>query len=110
MDDTKKNLEPVIEPETPAAQEEDEATLPEVDLAQDVSGFAAGREAIARATKLAPSAPGVYRMIAGSGDVLYVGKAKNIKKRILAYARPTGHVTRIARMIAATNSIEFVTT
>jgi len=69
MDDTKKNLEPVIEPETPAAQEEDEATLPEVDeevdLAQDVSGFAAGREAIARATKLAPSAPGVYRMIAG---------------------------------------------
>jgi len=42
--------------------------------------------------------------------VLYVGKAKNIRKRILSYARPTGHVTRIARMIAVTASIEFVTT
>src|SRR6202007_3223794 len=42
--------------------------------------------------------------------VLYVGKAKNIKKRILAYRRPQAHPTRIARMIAATASIEFVST
>jgi excinuclease ABC subunit C len=42
--------------------------------------------------------------------VLYVGKAKNLKKRILAYARPTGHVSRIARMVAATSAIEFVST
>jgi excinuclease ABC subunit C len=114
IDDTKKNLEPVIEPETVAAAEEDEATLPEVeeefDLDLEVTGLAAGREAITRAAKHAPSAPGVYRMVAGSGDVLYVGKAKNIKKRILAYARPAGHATRIARMIAATNTIEFVST
>ncbi|MGA7427866.1 MAG: excinuclease ABC subunit UvrC, partial [Rhodoplanes sp.] len=54
--------------------------------------------------------PGVYRMIAASGDVLYVGKAKNIKKRILAYVRQAGHTARIARMIAATAAIEFVTT
>jgi len=113
MDDTRKNIEPAIEPES-AGTEEDEATLPEVeadiDLDADASGFAAGRAAIARAAKLAPSSPGVYRMIAASGDVLYVGKAKNIRKRILAYARPTGHVSRIARMIAATATIEFVTT
>ena len=44
------------------------------------------------------------------GDVLYVGKAKNIKKRVIAYARPTGHDSRIARMIAATATMEFVTT
>ena len=69
-----------------------------------------GRDVIARFAKLAPSSPGVYRMISASGDVLYVGKAKNIKKRILAYARPTGHVTRIARMIAVTATIEFVST
>ncbi|MGA7335031.1 MAG: excinuclease ABC subunit UvrC, partial [Pseudolabrys sp.] len=41
---------------------------------------------------------------------LYVGKAKNIKKRVTAYARPTGHDTRISRMIAATATLEFVTT
>jgi len=49
-------------------------------------------------------------MIDGRGDVLYVGKAKNIKKRITAYARPTGLDTRIERMIAATRTLEFVVT
>ena len=49
-------------------------------------------------------------MIDANGDVLYVGKAKNIKKRITAYARPTGHDTRIERMIAATATLEFVST
>jgi excinuclease ABC subunit C len=49
-------------------------------------------------------------MIDAQGDVLYVGKAKNIKKRVTAYARPTGHDTRISRMIAATATLEFVTT
>ena len=60
--------------------------------------------------KLAPAAPGVYRMIDAHGDVLYVGKAKNIRKRIVAYARPTGYDPRIERMIAATASLEFVST
>src|SRR5205807_5473713 len=49
-------------------------------------------------------------MIDARGEVLYVGKAKNIKKRILAYRRPQAHPTRIARMIAATASLEFVST
>ncbi len=49
-------------------------------------------------------------MIDAQGDVLYVGKAKNIKKRVTAYARPTGHDSRITRMIAATTTLEFVTT
>ena len=44
------------------------------------------------------------------GDVLYVGKAKNIRKRIIAYTRPTGYDTRIERMIAATAALEFVST
>ena len=72
--------------------------------------LAAGRAAIIGAIKLAPSRPGVYRMIDARGDVLYVGKAKNIKKRIAAYARPTGLDTRIERMIAATRTLEFVVT
>ena len=49
-------------------------------------------------------------MIGAGGEVLYVGKAKNIRKRILSYARPAGHATRIARMVAITAAIEFVTT
>ena len=49
-------------------------------------------------------------MIDGKGEVLYVGKAKNIKKRIAAYTRPTGHYNRIVRMIAGTVTMEFVTT
>ncbi len=49
-------------------------------------------------------------MIDANGDVLYVGKAKNIRKRIVAYTRPTGYDPRIERMIAATASLEFVST
>jgi excinuclease ABC subunit C len=49
-------------------------------------------------------------MIDARGDVLYVGKAKNIKKRVQAYARPAGLDTRIERMIASTRRLEFVVT
>jgi excinuclease ABC subunit C len=63
-----------------------------------------------RHAKLAPPGPGVYRMLDAAGEVLYVGKAKSIRKRIVSYTRPTGHDTRIERVIAATASVEFVTT
>ena len=69
----------------------------------------AGRRSLAM-PRHAPSSPGVYRMIDGNGEVLYVGKAKNIKKRIVAYTRPTGYDPRIERMIAATAALEFVST
>ena len=72
--------------------------------------LSAGRDVILRHLKQAPSSPGVYRMLDAAGDVLYVGKAKNIKKRVTSYARPAGHDTRIARMIAPTASMEFVST
>ncbi len=58
--------------------------------------------------KNAPNGPGVYRMIAENGDVLYVGKAKNVRKRVASYTRLAGHVNRIARMIAATASMVFI--
>ena len=103
-----------IDPSTDLAEAEDEATLPEVesdiDLSKSPGPLAAGRAAIARYAKHAPSAPGVYRMIDGKGDVLYVGKAKNIKKRVAAYTRAGAHDSRITRMIAATTALEFVTT
>ena len=49
-------------------------------------------------------------MIDANGDVLYVGKAKNIRKRIIAYTRPTGYEPRIERMIAVTAALEFMST
>jgi len=92
-------------------EEDDEQTLPELELSDAPAGtLAAGRAAIMRAVKHAPSAPGVYRMIDEKGDVLYVGKAKNIKKRVTNYTRPVAYDARIARMIAGTVTMEFVST
>ena len=54
--------------------------------------------------------PGVYRMLDAKGDVLYVGKARSLQKRVAAYAKPVGHDARIGRMIAATASMMFLTT
>ncbi len=106
-----------IEPEIEIAESEDEATLPAADeieardtFAQADDSLAVGRAAIVHYAKLAPAQPGVYRMIDARGDVLYVGKAKNIKNRVRAYARPAGLDTRIERMIAATRALEFVVT
>jgi excinuclease ABC subunit C len=100
-----------IDPASELREEDEESSLPEIELESGPTGtLAAGRAAILRFAKVAPSAPGVYRMIDAQGDVLYVGKAKNIKKRVTAYARPTGHDSRISRMIAATATLEFVST
>ena len=111
MDDRRQN----IEPELDLPEEEDDQTLPElaedIDLATHAPGsLGAGRAVIARHAKLAPASPGVYRMIGAADEVLYVGKAKNLKKRVIAYARPTGLEARIARMVAATTAVEFVST
>ena len=100
-----------IDPESELPDEDDKSALPELELEEAPAGtLAAGRAAIARAVKHAPSAPGVYRMIDAKGAVLYVGKAKTIKKRVTNYARPTAYDARIARMVAATVTLEFVTT
>lgn len=94
--------------------EDDEEQLPEsIDEGSEAVAegpFAVGRAAIERAVRLAPTSPGVYRMLNAANDVLYVGKAKNVRKRLSSYARPTGHVARIARMIAATVMVEIVST
>jgi excinuclease ABC subunit C len=107
-DDPKAN----IEPELDLDEEEDDSTLPVIEESAEVptGPLAGGVAAIARYAKVAPAAPGVYRMIDQKGEVLYVGKAKSIRKRIVSYARATGHTARIMRMIAATATIEFVST
>src|SRR5690242_6483324 len=108
---------PDLAPEAEIVEDDEEQSLPlpEEEAAKlrfddEEGSLAAGRAAIIHYAKVAPSRPGVYRMLDARGDVLYVGKAKNIKKRVTAYARPTGLDTRIERMIAATRTLEFVVT
>ncbi len=69
-----------------------------------------GREIITNFVKQLPNSPGVYRMFNKDGTVLYVGKAKNLKKRVTSYTRTGIHNNRITRMISETAAMEFVTT
>ncbi|HEX4711438.1 excinuclease ABC subunit UvrC [Phenylobacterium sp.] len=57
-----------------------------------------------------PDKPGVYRMIGEDAEVLYVGKARSLKKRVIQYAQGRFHTQRIAHMVDLTRSMEFVTT
>ena len=70
----------------------------------------AGAALIADHAGRLPAKPGVYRMIGAGGDVLYVGKARSLKARVLSYAQARGHSNRIMRMIAETSAMEFVVT
>ncbi len=69
-----------------------------------------GAAAIRRHWAALPPGPGVYRMLNADGEVLYVGKAKSLKKRVASYTRATGHSRRIAQMISLTSSMVFVST
>ncbi|MBU1374369.1 MAG: excinuclease ABC subunit UvrC [Alphaproteobacteria bacterium] len=60
--------------------------------------------------KRLPDRPGVYRMMGEDGEVLYVGKARSLKKRVIQYAQGRFHTQRIAHMVDLTRSMEFVTT
>ncbi len=69
-----------------------------------------GAPLIAAKLKTLPNAPGVYRMIDAAGDVIYVGKARDLKKRVANYTKGHGHTARIARMIHATADMTFIQT
>ena len=109
-----------VDPAMATTDEDDEARLPEVseEAIEEETGesvaegpLAAGHAAIERAVRLAPTSPGVYRMLNTASDVLYVGKAKNVRKRLSSYARVNApQPARILRMIAATVSVEIIST
>ncbi|WP_353184356.1 excinuclease ABC subunit UvrC [Bosea sp. (in: a-proteobacteria)] len=84
---------------------------PALDLAETAPGaLKAGIEVIQQFAKHLPNRPGVYRMFDRAGEVLYVGKAKSLKNRVTSYARGMAHTNAVARMIAETANMEFVTT
>ncbi len=86
------------------------ASIEWADGGRDVDQTLTGAELISEFQKRLPNSPGVYRMFDEANEVLYVGKAKSLKKRVASYTRLAGHNNRIMRMIRATRHMEFVTT
>lgn len=74
------------------------------------SGLQIGVDTIRDYAEKLPNSPGVYRMISEKGDVLYVGKAKSLTKRVRSYTRLSGLSSRIQRMVSLTRQMEFVHT
>jgi len=79
-------------------------------MQNDVVKKLIGLELVRDFARSLPNAPGVYRMINGAGDVLYVGKARSLKKRVLTYTQPAKLPIRIQRMVHETRNMEFVRT
>lgn len=111
------DLPPEIDLEDEALEEIVEPTGPDVAFtaidwtphAGDAEGMV-GAEVIQTLVKRLPNAPGVYRMMNAAGDVLYVGKARSLKKRVTNYAQGRFHTNRIGRMVRETSTMEFVVT
>lgn len=69
-----------------------------------------GVKTLREAVKTLSNAPGVYRMIAQDGEVLYIGKAKALKKRVSSYIQFQKLPIRLQRMVAQIQRMEFITT
>jgi len=69
-----------------------------------------GKEVIKKELALIPKSPGVYRMLNHKGNLLYVGKAKNLPNRIKNYISKKNHIIRTERMLSQTHNIEVTTT
>lgn len=102
-------------------EDDDDSALPESDVARLTTAIdwneavkqdngLKGADLIAEFVKHLPNSPGVYRMFNEAGDVMYVGKARSLKKRVGNYAQGRLHSNRLTRMVRETTHMEFVTT
>ncbi|MER8484921.1 excinuclease ABC subunit UvrC [Mesorhizobium sp. M1322] len=103
--------EEIVDPSVPRASGPDVAftAIDWTPHAGDADGMV-GAKVIQTLVKRLPNAPGVYRMMNAAGDVLYVGKARSLKKRVTNYAQGRFHTSRIGRMVRETATMEFVVT
>ena len=69
-----------------------------------------GKEVIKKELPLIPKLPGVYRMLNSKGEILYVGKAKNLPNRLKSYVSERNHIIRTGRMLSQTRKLEITTT
>ena len=69
-----------------------------------------GKEVIKKELPFITKSPGVYRMINHKGDILYVGKAKNLPNRLKSYVSEKNQIIRTERMLSQTHKIEITTT
>ncbi|TAL02670.1 MAG: excinuclease ABC subunit UvrC [Rhodospirillaceae bacterium] len=76
----------------------------------DVGEIGRGLSVVTDAVRTLPHRPGVYRMLNGAGEALYVGKAKNLKKRVVAYTRIAQMPARLQRMVTETRALEIIVT
>ena len=94
------------DPATPEMTPTD-GTLPTTNLPPDIGR---GIEYLRGELKTLSSDPGVYRMLNGVGEVLYVGKARNLARRVGSYTQPNRLSNRIMRMVSETEKLEVIVT
>ena len=69
-----------------------------------------GKDIVNKIVRTIPSKSGVYRMLDGDNNIIYIGKAKNLKKRVKSYSRKNIENKRIKKMVGLIHNIEFTTT
>ncbi len=97
-------------PHGPSGAPVEAATGSRSAVTSGASSLARGAEVVRAALRNLPLSPGVYRMLDRHGEPLYVGKAKSLRKRVAAYVKVDRLPVRLQRMVAATTSLEIVST
>ena len=75
-------------------------------MSEIVNKYKFGLNVIKKEIKSIPVSPGIYKMIDENGEVLYVGKAKNLKKRVSSYSKLNNQSQRILNMISLVRKVE----
>jgi excinuclease ABC subunit C len=94
----------------PVSNETDTDLKPAEEAPPSEGSLADGMRIIGEFVHTLPRKPGVYRMIAADGEVLYVGKARSLRSRVAAYTQPTRLDNRLLRMVSGTKTMEFSVT
>ena len=75
-----------------------------------INSLELGKKIIKDKIPLIPKNPGVYKMLSSTGEILYIGKAKNIPNRLKSYVTDSNLPIRTERMLSLTHNLETTTT